>query len=90
MNSPGVKPVVELKRLTRSFEQGGVKIDVLRGSNSTIWGSEAVGGVIDISTRTDRGLSGSVEYGARDTLFASAAAGAGNDRVFFGLTGSWY
>ncbi|MBL4896196.1 MAG: TonB-dependent receptor, partial [Erythrobacter sp.] len=27
------------------------KIDVLRGSNSTIWGSEAVGGVIDISTR---------------------------------------
>ncbi len=66
------------------------KIDVLRGSNSTIWGSEAVGGVIDISTRTDRGLSGSIEYGARDTVFASAAAGAGNDRVFFGLTGSWY
>ncbi|HCJ45084.1 MAG TPA: TonB-dependent receptor, partial [Erythrobacter sp.] len=54
------------------------KIDVLRGSNSTIWGSEAVGGVIDISTRTDRGLSGSIEYGARDTVFASAAAGAGN------------
>ena len=66
------------------------KIDVLRGSNSTIWGSEAVGGVIDVSTRTERGMSGSVEFGARDTLFASAAAGAGNDAVFFGLTGSWY
>ena len=51
------------------------KVDVLRGSNSTIWGSEAVGGVVDVSTRTERGLTGSVEFGARDTLFASAAAG---------------
>ena len=66
------------------------KIDVLRGSNSTIWGSEAMGGVMDVSTRTERGMSGSVEYGARDTLFANAAAGAGNDDVFFGLTSSWY
>nr|WP_247712051.1 TonB-dependent receptor [Qipengyuania qiaonensis] len=66
------------------------KIDVLRGSNSTIWGSEAVGGVLDVSTRTERGLIASVEYGARDTLFASAAAGAGNDDAFIGLTGSWY
>jgi vitamin B12 transporter len=66
------------------------KIDVLRGSNSTIWGSEAVGGVVDISTRTERGMTGSVEYGARDTLFASAATGTGDDDVFFGLTSSWY
>ena len=66
------------------------KIDVLRGSNSTIWGSEAIGGVIDVSTRTERGMSGSVEFGARDTLFASASAGAGNDDAFIGLTGSWY
>ena len=66
------------------------KIDVLRGSNSTIWGSEAVGGVIDISTRAERGMTASVEYGSRDTLFASAAAGAGNDNAFIGLTGSWF
>lgn len=66
------------------------KIDVLRGSNSTIWGSEAMGGVIDVSTRAERGMSGSVEYGSRDTIFANAAAGAGDDNVYFGLTGSWY
>ncbi len=66
------------------------KIDVLRGSNSTIWGSDAVGGVIDITTRAERGMSASVEYGSRDTLFASASAGAGNDSAFIGLTGSWY
>lgn len=66
------------------------RIDVLRGANSTIWGSDAMGGVIDIKTRTGTGMSGSVEYGARDTLFATAAAGAGNDSVYFGLTGSWF
>ena len=42
MNSPGVKPVVELKRLTRSFEQGGVRIDVLRGVNLSIGAGEIV------------------------------------------------
>lgn len=66
------------------------RMDVLRGANSTIWGSDAVGGVIDITTRTETGMRGSVEYGSRDTLFASAAAGAGDDSVYFGLTGSWF
>ena len=30
------EPVIRLTGLTRSFEQGGVKIDVLRGVNLTI------------------------------------------------------
>ena len=42
MNSPGVKPVVELKRLTRSFEQGGERIDVLRGVDLAIRPGEIV------------------------------------------------
>lgn len=42
MNSPGVKPVVELKRLTRSFEQGGERIDVLRGVELAIRPGEIV------------------------------------------------
>lgn len=36
------KPVVELKRLTRSFEQGGVRIDVLRGVDLAIMPGEIV------------------------------------------------
>ena len=36
------KPVVELKRLTRSFEQGGVRIDVLRGVDLAIQPGEIV------------------------------------------------
>ena len=66
------------------------KFDILRGSNSTIWGSDAVGGVMDISTRTETGARGSLEYGARDTLFASTSAGVDGDGVYYGLTGSWF
>ena len=66
------------------------KFDILRGSNSTIFGSDALGGVIDISTRAETGLQGSVEFGARDTLFATTAAGVDEGGLYFGLTGSWY
>ena len=66
------------------------KFDILRGSNSTIWGSDAVGGVIDITTRAETGMRGSVEYGARDTFFASAGAGVDDEGVYYGLTGSWF
>ncbi|MDG5747217.1 TonB-dependent receptor [Qipengyuania sp. XHP0207] len=66
------------------------KFDILRGSNSTIWGSDAIGGVVDVSTRGERGLSGNIEYGSRDTLYASAVGGIDGDRYFVGLTGAFY
>tara|TARA_R110002072_G_scaffold15856_17_gene62754 strand:- start:1376 stop:3256 length:1881 start_codon:yes stop_codon:yes gene_type:complete len=66
------------------------KIDLLRGSNSTIWGSDAVAGVLDISTRGRSGLAGSVEYGARDTLFANATGGLSEDAYFAGLSASYF
>ena len=40
--SSGVSPVVELRGLTRSFEQGGVRIDVLRGVDMQIMPGEIV------------------------------------------------
>ncbi len=66
------------------------KIDLLRGSNSTIWGSDAIAGVLDISTRGKAGLSGSLEYGARDTLTANTTGGLDGDRYYAGLTASWF
>ncbi|MDG5747422.1 ABC transporter ATP-binding protein [Qipengyuania sp. XHP0207] len=42
MNSGGVRPVVELKQLTRSFEQGGERIDVLRGVDLAVQPGEIV------------------------------------------------
>ncbi|WEK46864.1 MAG: ABC transporter ATP-binding protein [Candidatus Andeanibacterium colombiense] len=42
MNDPHLMPVVQLKNLTRSFKQGGVQIDVLRGVNLAIQPGEIV------------------------------------------------
>ncbi len=64
------------------------KIELLRGSNSVAWGSQAVGGIIAISTADLDGASGAIEYGAHDSLFASAAAGfkRGNSGATLGVS----
>ncbi|WP_338244158.1 TonB-dependent receptor plug domain-containing protein [Aurantiacibacter hainanensis] len=67
------------------------KLEVLRGSNSTIWGSDAIGGVIVASTRAASGLRGSAEYGARDTASAAISGGLSDaDTGFLGLSGTWF
>jgi vitamin B12 transporter len=66
------------------------KIDLLRGSNSTIWGSDAIGGVLVASTRAESGLAGSAEYGARDTAHATLSGGLGGEGGFLGGSASWY
>ena len=65
------------------------KIDLLRGSNSTVWGSDAVGGVIAVTTRDETGFAASTEYGARDTVFATATGGVETDDFYVGLSGSY-
>ena len=67
------------------------KLEILRGSNSTIWGSDAIGGVIVASTRAESGLRGSAEYGARDTASAAVSGGLSDEEVgFLGLSGTWF
>jgi len=67
------------------------RIEVLRGSNSTIWGSSAVGGVILITTAQDEtGAQASVEYGSRDTLYATGSASYAGDRYGVTAYGSWF
>ncbi len=66
------------------------KLDLTRGSNSTIWGSDAIGGVLEATTRSVTGVDASAEYGARDTVYSSAAAGLGGDTGYLGLAGDYY
>ena len=55
---------------------GGIgKIELLRGSNSVVWGSQAIGGVLAVTSRELNGVEASAEYGAHEALDASAAAG---------------
>ncbi|MEL7682725.1 ABC transporter ATP-binding protein [Citromicrobium bathyomarinum] len=42
MSNADMQPVVELRRVTRSFEQGGVRIDVLRGVDLKVMPGEIV------------------------------------------------
>ncbi|TCJ39464.1 TonB-dependent siderophore receptor [Parafrankia sp. BMG5.11] len=65
------------------------KLDLLRGSNSTIWGSDAIGGVLLVTTRNRRGLTASGEYGADDSSYLTASGGVGSDAFFLGGSAGW-
>lgn len=63
-------------------------LDLTRGPNSTIWGADALGGVLNVSTRGNRGLAAAIEYGARDSLTASVSGGVEGEGYFLGFGGS--
>lgn len=64
-------------------------IELLRGPNSVVWGSQAMGGVMNITTRIENGVSGSIEYGGDERVTATAAAGIVNDRLEAAISGSF-
>lgn len=51
------------------------KLELLRGSNSVVWGSQAIGGVLAVTTENLDGVRASAEYGAYETLLLSGGAG---------------
>ncbi|MEM1229948.1 MAG: TonB-dependent receptor [Pseudomonadota bacterium] len=58
------------------------RIEVLKGPQSTLWGTDAIGGVVSITTRRpEEGLGGSVflEGGSFDTFRGGAAVGGAGD-----------
>ncbi len=68
------------------------RIEVLRGPNSVPWGSQALGGVVNIVTAApSNGVQGrgNVEYGAHNSLFANAAISGANDRFSGALTAGY-
>jgi vitamin B12 transporter len=50
------------------------KVELQRGSNSTIWGSQALGGVLAVTTGNGQALWGSAEYGGDETFYGTAGA----------------
>ncbi len=68
------------------------RIEVLRGPNSVPWGSQAIGGVVNIITATPtEGIQarGNAEYGYADSLFASAGVLGAKGPVSGALTGGY-
>lgn len=67
------------------FELGDIRrIEVLSGPQSSLWGSDAIGGVIAFTTREVSGLRAEAEAGSFDTVRGRLAAGVAEDRYAFG------
>lgn len=69
------------------------RIEILRGSQSMLWGSDAMGGVINITTKRGRdqpNLSGFAEYGSFNTIREGATlAGKRGPIDFSGTISRW-
>lgn len=64
------------------------RIEILKGPQSTLWGTDAIGGVVSITTkRPEEGLGGSAfaEYGSFNTFRGGASIGNANDTGDFRL-----
>jgi len=69
------------------------RIEVLRGAQSTLWGSQAIGGVVNIMTaEPTQPLQASVdaEVGSRGTRYLRAGVGGVTDRATWRLAASHY
>lgn len=69
------------------------RIEVLRGANSVVWGSQAMGGVVNIESAlpTDGVQTrGAVEYGYADTLLGRANLSGGTERLQASLGGNFF
>jgi vitamin B12 transporter len=69
------------------------RIEVLRGAQSTLWGSQAIGGVVNVVTALpDEPFEGGVEAeaGSRGTAYVRAGVGGAGGRLAWRLAASRY
>ncbi len=68
------------------------RIEIVRGPRSSLYGSDAIGGVIQIFTRHDRGpaqLRFDVGIGSHGRREAGAGIGGSNDRGWYGIDAAY-
>ncbi|ATQ43572.1 TonB-dependent receptor plug domain-containing protein [Caulobacter mirabilis] len=69
------------------------RIEVLRGAQSTLWGSQAIGGVVNVVTaEATQPFQGNldVEGGSRGTGYLRAGVGGKTERLDWRLAGGYY
>ncbi|MDI1325311.1 MAG: TonB-dependent receptor [Brevundimonas sp.] len=85
-------PVNDPAEVNGAFDFSGLelsdieRIEVLSGPQSSLWGSDAIGGVIAFTTRDLDGLGADLEAGSFGTVRGRLAAGVSTER--YGL-GAW-
>jgi vitamin B12 transporter len=73
-----------------NLTSGGLgRVELLRGSNSVVWGSEAIGGVLSLTSRDLNGVEATAEYGARDSFDGQVIAGMSGDTYGVTLNGGY-
>ena len=69
------------------------RVEVLRGPNSIIWGSQAIGGIINVETAKPEGplrLRASAEYGAYDTASGIVNVAGSSGSIGYSISGSYH
>ena len=69
------------------------RIEILRGAQSTLYGSQAIGGVINIVNPDPASAFGggiTAEGGSHDTGYVTAKLGGKDDALLWRLSGNWY
>ncbi|MBB5207634.1 TonB-dependent receptor domain-containing protein [Chiayiivirga flava] len=61
------------------------RIEIVRGPRAAVWGADALGGVIQIFTRRNETLDGTLTVGNHDTYGANAGVGTRGERGGFGV-----
>ena len=83
-------PVNDAAEINGAFDFSGLelsdidRIEVLSGPQSSLWGSDAIGGVIAFTTRELDGLAAEAEAGSFQTVRGRLAGGVSRDRYGFG------
>jgi vitamin B12 transporter len=85
--NPGTIGTAAIQNVAPEFVE---RVEIVKGPRSTLYGSDAIGGVINIITR-DAGNGSSVQagYGSFDTSSASFAAGFGGERAGATIAAAW-
>jgi vitamin B12 transporter len=67
------------------------RVEIVKGPRSALYGSDAIGGVINVITRKGTGRNASVQagFGRYDSKSASLAAGIGDERADASIGLSW-
>jgi vitamin B12 transporter len=77
--NPGTIGTAAIQNVAPEFVE---RVEVVKGPRSTLYGSDAIGGVINVITRDARdGASVQAGYGSFDTANASFSAGFGGERA---------
>jgi vitamin B12 transporter len=86
--NPGTIGTAAIQNVAPEFVE---RVEVVKGPRSTLYGSDAIGGVINIVTRRGAAQADSVQagFGDYDTRSASFSAGFGGDRAEASFAASW-